>query len=189
MMSLFRLRNHRSAVHRECMRCRPYCGSPGQRKRYSVLRCMDATPCDSVEVGKAENVVQFGQNLYPVQWVVLAICLLVSCPLPPFHLSYAFPSRFSSLLFNCPSLLPHLCPLPTCPVSLPHFLLPFPALSCPAPNWFIPFVDHMGICTSSVVNRDSAGPYFVSVSVCVCVSYIRVCMYVAQAGGGACGPP
>ena len=30
-----------------------------QRNRYSVLRCMDATPCDSVEVGKAENVVQF----------------------------------------------------------------------------------------------------------------------------------
>ena len=30
-----------------------------QRNRYSVLRCMDTTPCDSVEVGKAENVVQF----------------------------------------------------------------------------------------------------------------------------------
>ena len=67
-----------------------------QRNRYSVLRYMDATPCDSVEVGKAENVVQFGQNLCPVQWVVLAIWLLVSLPPPSlssficFH-NYAFP--------------------------------------------------------------------------------------------------
>ena len=103
-----------------------------------------------------------------------------------FHmLSYAFPSRFSSLLFNCPSLLPHLSPLPTCLVSLPHFLLPFPPLSCPASNWFIPFFDHMGICTSSVVIRDSAGPYFVgSVSVCVCVLY--TCMYVCGTSRRGC---
>jgi len=34
-------------------------------------------------------------------------------------------------------------------------------LSC---RWLIPFIGHMGICTSSGVIRDFAGPYFVSVS-------------------------
>lgn len=31
-------------------------------------------------------------------------------------------------------------------------------------SWFIPFIGHMGICTSAGVIRDFAGPYFVSVS-------------------------
>ena len=31
-------------------------------------------------------------------------------------------------------------------------------------RWFIPFIGHMGICTSAGVIRDFAGPYFVSVS-------------------------
>jgi hypothetical protein len=34
---------------------------------------------------------------------------------------------------------------------------PIPMLS-----WFVPFIGHMGICTSSGVIRDFAGPYFVS---------------------------
>ncbi len=29
-------------------------------------------------------------------------------------------------------------------------------------RWFFPFIGHMGICTSSGVIRDFAGPYFVS---------------------------
>uniref|UniRef100_A0AAR2JGA6 Transmembrane protein 222a n=1 Tax=Pygocentrus nattereri TaxID=42514 RepID=A0AAR2JGA6_PYGNA len=36
---------------------------------------------------------------------------------------------------------------------------PIPVLS-----WLFPFIGHMGICTSSGVIRDFAGPYFVSVS-------------------------
>ena len=31
-------------------------------------------------------------------------------------------------------------------------------------SWFIPFIGHMGICTSAGIIRDFAGPYFVSVS-------------------------
>ena len=31
-------------------------------------------------------------------------------------------------------------------------------------RWFIPFIGHMGICTSAGVIRDFAGPYYVSVS-------------------------
>ena len=30
-------------------------------------------------------------------------------------------------------------------------------------RWFIPIIGHMGICTSSGVIRDFAGPYYVSV--------------------------
>uniref|UniRef100_A0A671N8R9 Transmembrane protein 222-like n=1 Tax=Sinocyclocheilus anshuiensis TaxID=1608454 RepID=A0A671N8R9_9TELE len=36
---------------------------------------------------------------------------------------------------------------------------PIPVLS-----WLFPFIGHMGICTSSGVIRDFAGPYFVSVT-------------------------
>ncbi|KAG9339190.1 hypothetical protein JZ751_024048 [Albula glossodonta] len=36
---------------------------------------------------------------------------------------------------------------------------PIPVLS-----WILPFVGHMGICTTAGVIRDFAGPYFVSVS-------------------------
>uniref|UniRef100_A0A3B1J5V4 Transmembrane protein 222a n=1 Tax=Astyanax mexicanus TaxID=7994 RepID=A0A3B1J5V4_ASTMX len=32
----------------------------------------------------------------------------------------------------------------------------------PGLTWFLPFIGHMGICTSSGVIRDFAGPYFVS---------------------------
>uniref|UniRef100_A0A3P9D6L1 Transmembrane protein 222 n=1 Tax=Maylandia zebra TaxID=106582 RepID=A0A3P9D6L1_9CICH len=35
---------------------------------------------------------------------------------------------------------------------------PIPVLS-----WLFPFIGHMGICTSTGVIRDFAGPYFVSV--------------------------
>lgn len=35
-----------------------------------------------------------------------------------------------------------------------HFLL----------RWLLPFIGHIGICTSAGVIRDFAGPYFVSVS-------------------------
>uniref|UniRef100_A0A3B4WK28 Uncharacterized protein n=1 Tax=Seriola lalandi dorsalis TaxID=1841481 RepID=A0A3B4WK28_SERLL len=31
-------------------------------------------------------------------------------------------------------------------------------------RWLLPFIGHMGICTSTGVIRDFAGPYFVSVS-------------------------
>ena len=31
-------------------------------------------------------------------------------------------------------------------------------------RWFVPFIGHMGICTSAGVIRDFAGPYYVSVS-------------------------
>uniref|UniRef100_A0A8C1Y3N4 Transmembrane protein 222a n=1 Tax=Cyprinus carpio TaxID=7962 RepID=A0A8C1Y3N4_CYPCA len=33
----------------------------------------------------------------------------------------------------------------------------------PVLTWFLPFIGHMGICTSAGVIRDFAGPYFVSV--------------------------
>lgn len=33
----------------------------------------------------------------------------------------------------------------------------------PLITWFIPFIGHMGICTSAGIIRDFAGPYFVSV--------------------------
>uniref|UniRef100_A0A673JNS2 Transmembrane protein 222-like n=1 Tax=Sinocyclocheilus rhinocerous TaxID=307959 RepID=A0A673JNS2_9TELE len=36
---------------------------------------------------------------------------------------------------------------------------PIPVLS-----WLFPFIGHMGICTSTGVIRDFAGPYFVSVT-------------------------
>ncbi|GLD58016.1 transmembrane protein 222-like protein [Lates japonicus] len=36
---------------------------------------------------------------------------------------------------------------------------PIPVLS-----WLLPFIGHMGICTSTGVIRDFAGPYFVSVN-------------------------
>ena len=36
-------------------------------------------------------------------------------------------------------------------------------------SWFIPFVGHMGICTSAGVIRDFAAPYYVSVSILTCV--------------------
>ncbi|CDQ64913.1 unnamed protein product [Oncorhynchus mykiss] len=39
---------------------------------------------------------------------------------------------------------------------------PIPVLS-----WLLPFIGHMGICTSSGIIRDFAGPYFVSVSTSV----------------------
>ena len=32
------------------------------------------------------------------------------------------------------------------------------------PRWFVPFIGHMGICTSAGIIRDFAGPYVVSVS-------------------------
>ncbi|KTG04358.1 hypothetical protein cypCar_00049693 [Cyprinus carpio] len=32
----------------------------------------------------------------------------------------------------------------------------------PVLTWFLPFIGHMGICTSAGVIRDFAGPYFVS---------------------------
>uniref|UniRef100_A0A671KC10 Transmembrane protein 222a n=1 Tax=Sinocyclocheilus anshuiensis TaxID=1608454 RepID=A0A671KC10_9TELE len=43
----------------------------------------------------------------------------------------------------------------------PHCIVwtPIPVLT-----WFLPFIGHMGICTSAGVIRDFAGPYFVSVS-------------------------
>lgn len=31
-------------------------------------------------------------------------------------------------------------------------------------RWLFPFIGHMGICTSTGIIRDFAGPYFVSVS-------------------------
>lgn len=46
--------------------------------------------------------------------------------------------------------------------QLPNLLCPFPALF--AYRWFFPIIGHMGICTSTGVIRDFAGPYFVSVS-------------------------
>ncbi|XP_016114808.1 transmembrane protein 222-like isoform X1 [Sinocyclocheilus grahami] len=41
----------------------------------------------------------------------------------------------------------------------PHCIVwtPIPVLT-----WFLPFIGHMGICTSAGVIRDFAGPYFVS---------------------------
>uniref|UniRef100_A0A8K9Y860 Transmembrane protein 222b n=1 Tax=Oncorhynchus mykiss TaxID=8022 RepID=A0A8K9Y860_ONCMY len=36
---------------------------------------------------------------------------------------------------------------------------PIPVLS-----WLLPFIGHMGICTSSGIIRDFAGPYFVSLA-------------------------
>uniref|UniRef100_A0A9J8C877 Transmembrane protein 222a n=1 Tax=Cyprinus carpio carpio TaxID=630221 RepID=A0A9J8C877_CYPCA len=41
----------------------------------------------------------------------------------------------------------------------PHCIVwtPIPVLT-----WFLPFIGHMGICTSTGVIRDFAGPYFVS---------------------------
>uniref|UniRef100_A0A673UDN5 Synaptotagmin like 1 n=1 Tax=Suricata suricatta TaxID=37032 RepID=A0A673UDN5_SURSU len=40
-------------------------------------------------------------------------------------------------------------------------LSPVPSLSC-FHRWFFPIIGHMGICTSTGVIRDFAGPYFVS---------------------------
>uniref|UniRef100_A0A8C2B3Y5 Transmembrane protein 222b n=1 Tax=Cyprinus carpio TaxID=7962 RepID=A0A8C2B3Y5_CYPCA len=44
---------------------------------------------------------------------------------------------------------------------------PIPVLS-----WLFPFIGHMGICTSTGVIRDFAGPYFVSVSIFTYVSKV-----------------
>lgn len=48
------------------------------------------------------------------------------------------------------------------PWHLPNPLCPFPSLF--VYRWFFPIIGHMGICTSTGVIRDFAGPYFVSVS-------------------------
>lgn len=42
---------------------------------------------------------------------------------------------------------------------------------CYINRWLFPFIGHMGICTSSGVIRDFAGPYYVSVSY-TCYFYI-----------------
>uniref|UniRef100_A0A8D1K7Z7 Uncharacterized protein n=1 Tax=Sus scrofa TaxID=9823 RepID=A0A8D1K7Z7_PIG len=44
--------------------------------------------------------------------------------------------------------------------QLRYRLCPFPVLF--SPRWFFPIIGHMGICTSTGVIRDFAGPYFVS---------------------------
>ena len=38
-------------------------------------------------------------------------------------------------------------------------------------RWFVPFIGHMGICTSAGVIRDFAGPYYVSVCLCAYQCY------------------
>lgn len=43
-------------------------------------------------------------------------------------------------------------------------LSPVPSMSLFPHRWFFPIIGHMGICTSTGVIRDFAGPYFVSVS-------------------------
>lgn len=43
-------------------------------------------------------------------------------------------------------------------------LSPVLSLSLFPHRWFFPIIGHMGICTSTGVIRDFAGPYFVSVS-------------------------
>jgi hypothetical protein len=40
-------------------------------------------------------------------------------------------------------------------------------LSCLNIRWLIPFIGHMGICTSNGIIRDFAGPYVVSVGVSI----------------------
>ncbi|MCJ8750315.1 hypothetical protein PDJAM_G00261640 [Pangasius djambal] len=55
---------------------------------------------------------------------------------------------------------------------------PFCIVWTPIPGltWFLPFIGHMGICTSAGVIRDFAGPYFVSVSVQLNAdSFLPVC--------------
>ncbi len=44
------------------------------------------------------------------------------------------------------------------------FILFCNVLFCFLFRWLLPFIGHMGICTSTGVIRDFAGPYFVSVS-------------------------
>lgn len=49
-------------------------------------------------------------------------------------------------------------------------------------RWLLPFIGHMGICTSTGVIRDFAGPYFVSVSnscssVSVHILSLRRCLF------------
>ena len=47
--------------------------------------------------------------------------------------------------------------------QLENPLSPVPSLSF-FHRWFFPIIGHMGVCTSTGVIRDFAGPYFVSVS-------------------------
>jgi hypothetical protein len=48
----------------------------------------------------------------------------------------------------------------TVPVQFPFCIVwtPIPIIS-----WLLPFVGHMGICTSKGITLDFAGPYFISV--------------------------
>lgn len=42
-------------------------------------------------------------------------------------------------------------------------------------RWVLPFIGHMGICTSSGIIRDFAGSYFVSVSVAF---YLKIYLFI-----------
>ena len=105
--------------------------------------------------------------------------------LPACSLPFLFHMLSRNVMFIFPSVLPRIFlfhPLPTSPLSRPPppstLLLPLSPFSS-ASSWFIPFVGHRGICTSSGVIWDFVGPYFVSRSVCVCVCVcMRACLSV-----------
>lgn len=59
-------------------------------------------------------------------------------------------------------------------ISMYCFLL---GASC---RWVLPFIGHMGICTSAGVIRDFAGSYFVSVSYLLCSQLIHVCIRCSE---------
>lgn len=45
-------------------------------------------------------------------------------------------------------------------------------------RWVLPFIGHMGICTSAGIIRDFAGSYFVSVSVAVFVCFLCFNLFI-----------
>ena len=118
-----------------------------------------------------------------------ALCLLVSRPPPSLssficfhmlsrHVSLPCSSTGPPSFLICPPFLHARSHFPTSS----SLFLPSPVLlpigsSRSLTTWAY-------ICTSRVVNRDSAGPYFVSVSVCVCVLY--TCMYVCGTSRRGC---
>ncbi|XP_070549813.1 transmembrane protein 222-like [Ptychodera flava] len=59
----------------------------------------------------------------------------------------------------------------------------------PCLTWILPFIGHMGICMSSGIIRDFAGPYYVSVSQflhCKCTNYLHKALFLLRALLKAC---
>lgn len=56
---------------------------------------------------------------------------------------------------------------------------PFCVVWTPIPllTWIFPFIGHMGIAYSNGIIRDFAGPYFVSVNLCLVISLVISVLY------------